>query len=843
MTTAPRPILPRFDAPYAEDDVAIARNLLVGARLTSERERRIDDRARGLIKAVRDAPRGFGSIEALLREYSLSTREGIVLMALAESILRIPDSATADRLIAEKLSEADFAHHVIQSRAWLTIAASWALGVTAQIVQSGERPDAIVEQLIKRLGMPAIRAATRSAVRLLGDQFAYAQTIEDALSRAQFGSGRLERYSFDMLGEGARTRADAAHYLDAYAHALQAIGAVAGRDAMPNRPGISVKLSALHPRFNALDSERVMDELVPRVADLAREARVLNLCLTLDAEEADRLELTLEVFATLVADAGARDWTGLGLAIQAYQKRALAVVDYVAGLASASGRRVMIRLVKGAYWDTEIKRAQERGLNDYPVFTRKAMTDLNYIACVDRLLAARAHVFPQFATHNALTVASIVERANGIDGFEFQRLHGMGDALYEALVDEFPNVTCRRYAPVGNHTDLLAYLIRRLLENSANSSFVSAVVDPAVPVETLLVRPAAVIGAPEAARHAGIPRPPDMFMSTRRNSAGIEFGHRRSVANLILEIDQDRSEANAAPIINGVAQRGMARQVVSPIDSTSVVGLVIEGNDAFADAAMTAAHTGFREWSSSPTERRASMLESAADRSRIDRERAPATRDAALVRRLGAAGAVLVGALNMDEYAYGFSTENHHYGATRNPHDRTRIAGGSSGGSAAAVAASLVPLTLGSDTNGSIRVPAAMCGVFALKPTYGRLSRAGMRLFAASIDHAGPFCRSTADLAASYDAMQGPDPDDPACTTRAPEPTALLLARGLDGIRIAVANGYFTSQGVPAVFAAVERVAAAFSVSRRVELPTPGIARAAAMIVTSVEGAACISPI
>lgn len=229
--------------------------------------------------------------------------------------------------------------------------------------------------------------------------------------------------------------------------------------------------------------------------------------------------------------------------------------------------------------------------------------------------------------------------------------------------------------------------------------------------------------------------------------------------------------------------------------------------------------------------------------SRIDRERAPATRDAALVRRLGAAGAVLVGALNMDEYAYGFSTENHHYGATRNPHDRTRIAGGSSGGSAAAVAASLVPLTLGSDTNGSIRVPAAMCGVFALKPTYGRLSRAGMRLFAASIDHAGPFCRSTADLAASYDAMQGPDPDDPACTTRAPEPTALLLARGLDGIRIAVANGYFTSQGVPAVFAAVERVAAAFSVSRRVELPTPGIARAAAMIVTSVEGAACISPI
>jgi RHH-type transcriptional regulator, proline utilization regulon repressor / proline dehydrogenase / delta 1-pyrroline-5-carboxylate dehydrogenase len=611
--TKPPPVMPNFEAPYGADDVTIARDLMARSSLTAQSERRIDERARGLIGAIRAQASRLGSIEMLLREYSLSTREGIVLMALAESILRIPDAATADRLIEEKLAGADFAHHVLQSHSWLATAAAWALGVGAHIVQPEERPEHIIAQLVRRLGMPALRAATRSAVRLLGAHFVFAETIEQALSRVRSGPKGLERYSFDMLGEGARTAVDAERYFHAYTDALAAIGRIAGDEPMPNRPGISIKLSALHPRFNALESKRVIDELAPKLIGLIRQAHDLNLCLTLDAEEADRLELTLQVFAGLVAEPSTAGWEGLGIAVQAYQKRAVAVIDYVDELARTFDRRLMIRLVKGAYWDAEIKRAQEQGLGDYPVFTRKAMTDLNYLACVDRLLASRPRLFPQFASHNALTVASIVERARAVDGFEFQRLHGMGEALYEHLEAELPNVACRRYAPVGNYAELLAYLIRRLLENGSNSSFVSAVADPATPIETLLQRPAAVIGTPGAARHAGIPRPPDLFQPRRRNSRGVEFGHRRSIEGLSAEIEQARGPARAVPLINGDEWPGMAQDVVSPIDATSVIGSAVTADVGSADAAMAAAAAGFREWDAAPVERRAVALECAAD--------------------------------------------------------------------------------------------------------------------------------------------------------------------------------------------------------------------------------------
>jgi RHH-type transcriptional regulator, proline utilization regulon repressor / proline dehydrogenase / delta 1-pyrroline-5-carboxylate dehydrogenase len=609
----PQRVTPNFEAPYAADDVTIARDLMARSSLTAESERRIDDRARGLIGAIRAQASSFGSIETLLREYSLSTREGLVLMALAESILRIPDAATADRLIEEKLAGADFAHHVVQSPSWLATAAAWALGVSAHIVQPEERPEHIIAPLVKRLGMPAIRAATRRAVRLLGAHFVFAETIEQALSRVRSGTKGLERYSFDMLGEGARTAVDAERYFHAYGEALAAIGQIAGDDPMPNRPGISIKLSALHPRFNALESARVMDELAPRLIGLIRRARDLNLCLTLDAEEADRLELTLQVFAALVAEPSTAGWDGLGIAVQAYQKRAVAVIDFIDELARTFDRRLMVRLVKGAYWDAEIKRAQEQGISDYPVFTRKPMTDLNYLACVDRLLASRPRLYPQFASHNALTVASIVERAKGVDGFEFQRLHGMGETLYQHLEAELANIACRRYAPVGNYSDLLAYLIRRLLENGSNSSFVSAVADPSTPIETLLKRPATLIGTPGAARHAGIPRPPDLFQPIRRNSRGVEFGRRRSVDGLGAEIERARGPARAVPLINGDEQPGAARDIVSPIDATSVIGSVVTGDAASADAAMVAAAAGFSEWDAAPVERRAVALEWAAD--------------------------------------------------------------------------------------------------------------------------------------------------------------------------------------------------------------------------------------
>src|SRR5262245_36026415 len=464
-------IPPVFRAPYAPPDEVIAAALLGKAARAADTEARVDARRPRLVAAIRAKSGGLGGIEDFLREYSLSTREGLALMVLAEALLRVPDAATADRLIEDKLATGDWTHHQVKSHALLVSASAWALGVSARIIQPGETPENILESLGKRLGLPAVRAATRQAMRLLGSHFVLGQSIEEALARA--AHHREFRYSYDMLGEGARTAADAERYFLSYARAIEAIGLTAGNARLPDRPGISVKLSALHPRYEAISRERVLKELTPRVLELARKARARDLNFTVDAEEADRLELSLDVIGATLADPSLAGWDGFGLAIQAYQKRAGDVIDWVCDVGVALDRRLMVRLVKGAYWDTEVKRAQERGLPDYPVFTRKAMTDLNYMACVTKLLAARPHLYPQFATHNALTVASVIEEAGGVDAYEFQRLHGMGETLYEALRAEAPAVACRVYAPVGGHRDLLAYLVRRLLENGANSSFVS----------------------------------------------------------------------------------------------------------------------------------------------------------------------------------------------------------------------------------------------------------------------------------------------------------------------------------------------------------------------------------
>ncbi len=448
-----------FQAEYGAPDEALAATFAAEASRSPAAQERIDARATRLIEAVRAHSRGLGGIEDFLHIYSLSTKESLALMVLAEALLRIPDAATADRLIEDKLAAGDWMHHERKSTALLVSASAWALGLTARIIKPGETPDDIVDNLVKRLGAPAVRAAIRQALRLLGSHFVLAQNIEDAIERAQLH--QEVRYSFDMLGEGARTSADAERYFKSYAAAIDAIGRSAGTRPLPDRPGISVKLSALHPRYEALSRERVLAELTPKVLQLARSAKKFDLNFTVDAEEADRLELSLEVIAAVLSDASLVGWDGFGLAVQAYQKRAPQVIDYVAEMAAALKRRLTVRLVKGAYWDTEIKRAQERGLVDYPVFTRKAMTDLCYLVCASKLLAVRPRVYPQFATHNALTVSSIIEDAGGIDGFEFQRLHGMGEVLYRALSDEFPDLGCRVYAPVGGHRDLLPYLVRR----------------------------------------------------------------------------------------------------------------------------------------------------------------------------------------------------------------------------------------------------------------------------------------------------------------------------------------------------------------------------------------------
>jgi RHH-type proline utilization regulon transcriptional repressor/proline dehydrogenase/delta 1-pyrroline-5-carboxylate dehydrogenase len=581
MTTS----FPQFQAPYAPDDSSIAARLLATARLKPQQEARIDRTATRLIEAIRSTDDRLGGVEDMLREFALSTREGLALMVLAEALLRVPDARTADAFIEDKLGQGDFVHHETRSSAFLVNASAWALGMSARVIQPGETPQGTIGRLTKRLGVPAVRAATRQAMRLMGSHFVLGETIEAALERARPHSARIPRYSFDMLGEGARTADDAGRYFKSYATAIDAIGRAAGEKPLPDRPGISVKLSALHPRFEAVSHSRVMAELVPRLIGLAQQAKAYDLNFTVDAEEADRLELSLDAVAAAFSDASLAGWDGFGLAIQAYQKRAEAVIDYADDLARSLKRRMMVRLVKGAYWDTEIKRAQERGLDGYPVFIRKAMTDLNYIACARKLLNLRPRIFPQFATHNALTVATILELEGGEGGFEFQRLHGMGDALYEQLGEDYPALAWRTYAPVGSHRDLLAYLVRRLLENSANSSFVAVAADDSVPVETLLRRPAELIGSADNARHPNIRLPRDLYQPDRVNSRGIEFGDRAALHELVSAV-----AASNPP-------------VQETIDATP---------EAAGDAVM-AARAGFKSWDRTPAETRAQILERTAN--------------------------------------------------------------------------------------------------------------------------------------------------------------------------------------------------------------------------------------
>ncbi|HKM88157.1 MAG TPA: bifunctional proline dehydrogenase/L-glutamate gamma-semialdehyde dehydrogenase PutA [Xanthobacteraceae bacterium] len=609
------PGLPPFRARFAPPDEELAAGLVADAAHDGATERRIDARARTLVEAIRANTGGLGGIEDFLHAYSLSTKEGLALMVLAEALLRVPDVATADRLIEDKLAAGRWLDGDIKSPALLVSASAWTLGIAARIIHSGETPATILDTLAKRLGLPTVRAATRQAMRLIGSHFVLGQTIDEALNRAR---GHAEfRYSFDMLGEGARNAADAEKYFGAYGAAIEAIGSSASNAALPSppaRPGISVKLSALHPRFESISRERVLAELKPRLLELARMAKAREIQFTVDAEEADRLELSLDIIGAVLGDPSLRGWEGFGLAVQAYQKRALPLIAWIEDAAVTLGRRLTVRLVKGAYWDTEVKRAQERGLADYPVFTRKAMTDLCYMACVKKLLAARDRLFPQFATHNALTVASVIEDAGGVEGFEFQRLHGMGEALYAALLAELPEAACRVYAPVGGHRDLLAYLVRRLLENGANSSFVSVAADPSVPIEEVLRRPQSRIASPRDARNQKIPLPRDLYQPQRRNSAGIEFGERASLDALLAEVRAGSSAATEAqPLIDGVALPGIERAVTSPIDGRAI-GIVREGDEAIARAAMAAAEAGFPAWAATPCEERAALLERAAER-------------------------------------------------------------------------------------------------------------------------------------------------------------------------------------------------------------------------------------
>ncbi|MDX3926927.1 MAG: bifunctional proline dehydrogenase/L-glutamate gamma-semialdehyde dehydrogenase PutA [Shinella sp.] len=619
--------LPRFDAPYFGDDDRLVRQFAARLTLTATQNQNIDHRARRMIGAIREKSGSVGGVEDFLREYGLSTREGLALMVLAEALLRVPDALTQDKLIEDKLKEGGWSEHEAHGDSWFVSASAWALGLSARVIRPGETPEGVVRGLVKRLGLPTVRSATKQAMRFLGHYFVLGETIKDALSRAAKSEAKGYRHSFDMLGEGARTANDAKRYFDSYAMAIEAIGKWTEKNAkgrgLPDRMGISVKLSALHPRYLATHRERVMAELVPDLLKLAQMAKAYQLNFTVDAEEADRLELSLDVIAAVFADPSLAGWDGFGLAIQAYQKRATHVIDYIDQLCQTLGRRMMVRLVKGAYWDTEVKRAQERGLEDYPVWTRKQATDLSYLACANLMLSKRERIFAQFATHNALTVSTILELAGGDrSGFEFQRLHGMGEALYDDLLESNDRVACRIYAPVGGYRDLLAYLVRRLLENGANSSFVAVAGDKNVAVESLLERPAERLGLAEgaSARHKQIPLPSDIY-GKRKNSAGFEFGWRKNLDALAAAMANGADAVTAFPLVPGLRVSGEERPVNAPADLKRQVGSVRFARAADVDVAVKAAQAGFKSWSRLPAENRAACLERMGDLLEENRDR------------------------------------------------------------------------------------------------------------------------------------------------------------------------------------------------------------------------------
>ncbi len=600
------------------DETATVRALAAEAALPADDQRRVAELARQLVAAVRAGRTRQGGIDAFMQEYSLSSEEGVVLMCLAEALLRIPDADTADKLIADKVGGKDWERHLGQSESLFVNASAWGLMLTGRFVDLGKLAlgdvGGYLKKLVTRSGEPIIRNAMKQAMRIMGKQFVLGRTIDEALSIAAPLESEGYRFSYDMLGEAAFTMEDANRYLASYRNALKTIGARARGSDVFARASISVKLSALHPRYEEKQEARVMAELLPRVAELALEARALNVGLTIDAEEVNRLDLSLELFGRLCLDQRLSGWNGLGLAVQAYSKRARPVLEWLAKLAQETGRVIPVRLVKGAYWDTEIKRAQEQGFEAYPLFTRKLSTDVSYMACARFLLDRRDVFYPQFATHNAHSLAAISIMAGNDRRFEFQRLHGMGQALYEQVVGKDKmNQPCRIYAPVGSHEDLLAYLVRRLLENGANTSFVNRLADDEAPIADIIADPVVEVGKLTDIPHPRIPLPRDLFPG-RANSRGMALWDDATREGLVSGMTAAlRAPIEAAALVDGnMLKSGPLRRIESPADRSIHVGSVWEADEAAVARAMESASAAQAEWDLMGGAARALMLEKAA---------------------------------------------------------------------------------------------------------------------------------------------------------------------------------------------------------------------------------------
>ncbi len=620
---APDPDRTQIGVLYRAPEPAVVAPLLREATLPPATLATAQALAARLALGVREARHKAGGVDALMLEFSLDSREGIALMCLAEALLRIPDAATRDKLIRDKLAQGDWRTHVGRSPSLFVNAAAWGLLVTGKLVDSRREGtlESALSSLLRKGGEPLIRKGVDLAMRMLGQQFVLGRTIDEALANSTERRARGYRFSFDMLGEAALTEVDARRYLAAYEGAVHAIGKHAGHGGVEVEDGISIKLSALHPRYVRLQRERVLAELLPRVVHLAQLARGYGIGMNIDAEEADRLELSLDLFARLAAEPSLADWPGMGFVVQAYQKRARAVIDWLVGLARAQRRRFMVRLVKGAYWDSEIKRAQVEGL-DYPVFTRKVHTDVSYLACAAAMLDAPDAIYPQFASHNAFTIAAIHGVAGARD-YEFQCLHGMGESVYDEVVARDGLARpCRIYAPVGSHETLLAYLVRRLLENGANSSFVNRIVDPSVPISALVADPVARARETRGTPHPRIPLPAALYPD-RRNSAGLDLSDEDTVRRAQTLLASAGPPVHVTPILAGSLAEGMRlrRDIRNPADRDDLVGTVDEATADDAAQAVVHALAAGAAWSALPAATRAHMLERTADALEADAQR------------------------------------------------------------------------------------------------------------------------------------------------------------------------------------------------------------------------------
>ncbi|WP_046079875.1 bifunctional proline dehydrogenase/L-glutamate gamma-semialdehyde dehydrogenase PutA [Halomonas sp. HG01] len=615
----------RISEHYVVDENDFVEELIQALGAGHQDFARTAEKTAELVREIREMDTAVDTIDELLQQYSLDTHEGLMLMCLAEAMLRIPDKATADALIEDKLGPADWKAHLGKSESWMVNASTWGLLMTGRVVtldkpQEG-RPSGFINKMVNRMSEPVIRRAMVEAMKVMGKQFVLGRDIDEALKRSKPLFDKGYTYSYDMLGEAARTRRDAKRYFDDYARAIERVGKTSRTlSAKTPTPSISIKLSALHPRYEFGRREQVLRELVGSVRELAQMARERDVAVTIDAEEVDRLELSLEVFRAVYESETCRGWGKFGLVVQAYSKRALPVLHYLNRMAEHQGDEIPLRLVKGAYWDSEIKESQQLGVNGYPVYTRKSATDVAYLVCSRFLLsdATRGRIFPQFATHNAHTITSILEQANAADrAFEFQRLHGMGEALYDAALKRAPQGTyCRIYAPTGAHKDLLPYLVRRLLENGANSSFVHQLVDPKVPVESLCVHPAETLRQYDSLANPQIPLPRDLYGPGRPNSKGANLNIRSQYQPLMdaMATHMDTVyEARPLLAFDVASDPAQTHEVTAPYDRRQRVGTVLWTTKTQAEQALDAAWAAFPRWEATPVGERADILRRFAD--------------------------------------------------------------------------------------------------------------------------------------------------------------------------------------------------------------------------------------